>query len=101
VAAEAIARTILHARRSETALFDEPTSALDPYAESDLLDHIEEELRGGTLVLVTHRRSHAARADQVLVDEDGRITAAGSPTEVYRTSPWYREASTSRPPATA
>ncbi|MCL2793878.1 MAG: ABC transporter ATP-binding protein/permease [Microbacteriaceae bacterium] len=88
----AIARTILHARRSEIALFDEPTSALDPYAESDLLDHIEGSLRGGTLVLVTHRLSHAARADRVIVVEHGRITSAGSPAEVYRSSEWYREA---------
>ncbi|WP_172797075.1 ATP-binding cassette domain-containing protein [Devriesea agamarum] len=102
----AIARTVLHARHTGLALFDEPTSALDPYAESDLLDFIESEICGermavsgdrrndsdGTLVLVTHRLSHAARADQVLVVEEGRITASGTPREVYQNSAWYREA---------
>ncbi|MCI9887862.1 ABC transporter ATP-binding protein [Micrococcales bacterium 31B] len=88
----AIARTLLHGRRTRLALFDEPTSALDPYAEDELLDLIQGEMEDHTLVLVTHRLSHAARADHLLVVEEGRVTAAGPPREVYRASAWYREA---------
>ena len=87
-----IARTLLHARHTGFALFDEPTSALDPFAEADLLDLIVESMREGTLVLVTHRLSQVSKADHVLVIEDGVISASGSPSDVYRTSKWYREA---------
>lgn len=88
----AIARTLLHARRTGIALFDEPTSALDPFAEADLLGHIVDSLHGQTLVLVTHRLSHVARADHVVVVEKGVVSASGTPAEVYAQSEWYREA---------
>jgi len=87
-----IARTLLHAKHTKFALFDEPTSALDPFAEVDLLDFIVETLTGETLVLVTHRLSQVAKADHVLVIENGAVSASGSPAEVYRSSSWYRDA---------
>ena len=87
-----IARTLLHAKYTKFALFDEPTSALDPFAESELVELIVNSTSGGTLILVTHRLFQVNRADHVLVIEDGVIKAAGSPSKVYRTSKWYRQA---------
>ena len=87
-----IARTLLHAQYTGFALFDEPTSALDPFAEAELLNLIIDSTSDGTLVLVTHRLFQVAKADHVLVIEDGVISAMGSPSEVYRTSKWYSEA---------
>ena len=49
-------------------------------------------LRGQTLVLVTHRLSHVAHADHVVVVEKGVVSASGTPAEVYSQSEWYREA---------
>ncbi|MFD3946766.1 ABC transporter ATP-binding protein [Streptomyces sp. NPDC058579] len=57
-------------------LVDEPTSALDHErgaAVMDLLAGLTRE-RGTATVLVTHDRTHATRADTVVLVEDGRLS---------------------------
>jgi lipoprotein-releasing system ATP-binding protein len=69
----AVARALVH--QPVVVLADEPSGNLDP-ANARLLHHVlAEVVRDGhrTLVVVTHNRSLAARADRVLALRDGRL----------------------------
>ncbi|MFC8273284.1 ABC transporter ATP-binding protein [Streptomyces sp. NPDC057271] len=71
-----IARALMN--EPSVLLVDEPTSALDHErggAVVDLLVALTRE-RGTATVLVTHDRGHAARADELVEVEDGRLTTA-------------------------
>ncbi|MHA1567167.1 MAG: peptidase domain-containing ABC transporter [Alphaproteobacteria bacterium] len=60
-------------------LMDEPASMLDETADRALLDKLSR-LRGkATVLMVSHRPSHIALADQVIRLEDGIVTYAGPP----------------------
>lgn len=72
----AIARAL--ANRPRLLLADEPTGELDEATGrqvAELLDQVHSD--GTAVVVVTHDRSIAARAQHVLTMQDGRLTAAG------------------------
>lgn len=70
----AIARALIN--DPALILADEPTGNLDAESSTAILDTLRGLADSGrTIVLVTHDRDVAARADRVLVLEDGRITA--------------------------
>ncbi|GAA0910349.1 ABC transporter ATP-binding protein [Virgisporangium ochraceum] len=54
---------------------DEPTGNLDSTTSAEVLDHLRRSVRelGQTVVMVTHDRDAAARADDVVTMRDGRI----------------------------
>ena len=60
----AIARSLL--REGSILLLDEATSALDPDTEQRLLQRIASELKGKTLIFITHRPSVLEYCDRVL-----------------------------------
>jgi ABC-2 type transport system ATP-binding protein len=66
---------------------DEPTTGLDPQSRANLWQHIRslrDEL-GGTVFLTTHYLDEAdALCDRILVIDDGRIVAGGTPDELKR-----------------
>jgi iron complex transport system ATP-binding protein len=64
---------------------DEPAAFLDPSHQLRLMELLREEARRGTAVAVTlHDLSLAARhCDRVLVLQDGRLAADGSPGEAF------------------
>ncbi|MER7010564.1 thiol reductant ABC exporter subunit CydD [Saccharopolyspora sp. NPDC000359] len=78
----ALARALL-VRDAELVLLDEPTAHLDVPTAEALLDRLSHELRGRTLVHVTHRWSEAQRADVVLRVDNGRLTTT-TPTAASR-----------------
>jgi putative ABC transport system ATP-binding protein len=60
-------------------LADEPTGDLDPHSSVAILDliaQLHKEL-GKTVVMVTHAREAAARADRIVHLEEGRVVAGG------------------------
>jgi putative ABC transport system ATP-binding protein len=70
----AIARALIN--DPALILADEPTGNLDADTGTAILDILRRLADSGrTIVLVTHDRDVAARADRILVLEDGRITA--------------------------
>ncbi|MFD8859296.1 ATP-binding cassette domain-containing protein [Streptomyces vinaceus] len=69
-------------------LLDEATCHLDPAAEERAERALAD--RGGTLVVVAHRVSSAARADRVLV-LDGTRAVCGTHEELPARSPLYRD----------
>jgi len=76
----AIARTLL--ARPAVIVMDEATGALDPRSEAAVLGGYEALAQGRTLVLITHRRELARRADRVVVIERGRVVEDGPPAEL-------------------
>lgn len=67
-----LARVFL--RDAPLVLLDEPTSNLDSLNEAAVLQALERERAGKTIVLVSHRRSTTAFADRFLSVEAGRVS---------------------------
>ena len=66
-------------------IFDESTAMLDPHGRADVLGIMEKLNRdeGITILNITHYMDEAARADRVVVINDGRVLMDGSPKEVF------------------
>ncbi|REE75463.1 energy-coupling factor transport system ATP-binding protein [Rhodococcus wratislaviensis] len=69
-------------------LLDEPTSELDPEGTHDVMRAVHTIAREGvTVVIVEHNIEELAGcADQLLILEDGRVTAQGDPRHVLTSS---------------
>jgi len=65
-------------------VLDDCTSALDAETEARLVHAFDHSLKARTVMLITHRVSIAARCDQVIYMEGGRIVEQGGPTELLR-----------------
>lgn len=77
-----IARALVH--KPEILILDEPTTGLDPQTRKLLWDVIEN-LRARhnlTVFLTTHYMEEAADADYVIIIDNGKIAAEGSPLEL-------------------
>ncbi|MEU2451864.1 ABC transporter ATP-binding protein [Streptomyces sp. NPDC012765] len=83
-----LALTAAYLSPAPLLLLDEATCHLDPRAEERAERALAE--RPGTLVVVAHRISSAARADRVLV-LDGTRAVCGTHAELPARSPLYRD----------
>lgn len=84
-----IARAIL--KDAPIVLLDEATASIDPDNEAYIQQAISEMIKGKTLVVIAHKLSAVIGADQILMIEDGRITARGTHTELLEASHAYHE----------
>ena len=76
----AIARALLH--NAPLMLLDEPTEGLDATTERQILDLLEKEMQGKTVLMVTHRLRGLADFDQIIVMDNGQIIEQGSHAEL-------------------
>ena len=74
------------ALRPSIIILDEATSMLDPLGRSEVLDVIRElkEDKQLTVISITHDLEEAARADRMIVLNQGKIFAEGSPKEIFK-----------------
>ena len=73
------------AMQPECIVFDEPTAMLDPRGRTEVLNVIERlNEKGITCILITHFMEEAARADHVIVMNNGAIHMDGTPREIFR-----------------
>ena len=80
-----IALGLVH--RPGLVFLDEPTTGLDPQSRSNLWEHIRglRDSLGTTVFLTTHYLDEAdALCDRVLIIDNGRIVAGGTPDELKR-----------------
>ena len=78
----AVARAL--ARPRPMLILDEPTSAMDSASENALINRLEGELAGRTVVLVTHRQSMLRLATRIIIIDAGRIIAQGPRDDVLQ-----------------
>ncbi len=73
------------AMHPDCLVLDEPTAMLDPKGRREVLDTVcrLNKEQGMTVVLITHYMEEAALAHRVVVMDDGRILADGSPRDVF------------------
>lgn len=73
------------AMRPECIVLDEPTAMLDPRGRKEVLATIRELNRdfGVTIVLITHYMDEAAKADRIIVMDEGKIILDDTPSEVF------------------
>lgn len=73
------------AMRPEIIIFDESTAMLDPLGRADVVDIMERLNReeGVTVINITHYMEEAARADRVVVINDGRLIMDGTAHQVF------------------
>ncbi|MFC5034482.1 ABC transporter ATP-binding protein [Streptomyces fildesensis] len=82
-----LARAFAHAGR--LLILDDATSSLDSVTELHVGRALAHEVMPGTRLLIAHRVSSAARADQVAWIESGRVRAVGTHQQLWR-EPGYR-----------
>lgn len=75
----------LIAMQPSCMIFDESTAMLDPVGRREVIETFEKLNReqGITVLTITHYMNEAARADRVIVIDDGKILADGTPREIF------------------
>lgn len=87
----------------ECIIFDESTSMLDPSGRKDVLKTMEKLNRenGITVITITHYMNEAAKADRVVVLDDGNILMDGTPAQIFAEPEKLRKAGLDVPQCSA
>ena len=75
-----IARAML--RNPKMLVFDEATAAVDSETERLIQDAIENLITGRTTLMIAHRLSTLAKANKIVVVDNGHILECGTPAEL-------------------
>lgn len=80
-----IARSLIH--HPKILFLDEPTTGLDPQTRKSVWETIQalQKQTGMTIFLTTHYMEEATEADYVIVIDNGKIAAQGTPTYLKQT----------------
>ena len=84
-----IARAML--KDAPIVILDEATAYADPENEALIQEAVARLVRGKTLIVIAHRLSTVADADQIVVLRDGRVEGTGTQAQLLRTCPLYRQ----------
>lgn len=85
----AIAQSVI--RTPPILIFDDSLSAVDAETDARIRKYLREELKGQTVILISHRISTLMVADNIAVLHQGSILQQGTHEELYRTPGLYRD----------
>jgi energy-coupling factor transport system ATP-binding protein len=87
----------------ECMILDEATAMLDPMGRREVVQTVERlhKERGITVLTITHHMDEAARADRIIVLDDGRLLMDGTPEEVFSRAEVLRAAGLDVPQSAA
>ena len=73
------------AMKPDCMIFDESTAMLDPLGRREIMKTIEKLNRehGITIIMITHYMDEAARANRIVVLDDGEVLMDGTPVEIF------------------
>jgi ATP-binding cassette, subfamily B, multidrug efflux pump len=83
----AIARALL--TDAPVLLLDDALSAVDTETEARILDHLRQARRSRAVIVVSHRLSAVADADEIVVLRLGRVVEQGTHDELLAREGWY------------
>lgn len=72
-------------------ILDEATSALDSLTERHVMRELRQKLKGCALVIIAHRVSAVANADQIYVLKDGAVVESGSHVALMKAEGVYAD----------
>jgi ABC-type multidrug transport system fused ATPase/permease subunit len=85
----AIARALIIDPR--ILILDDATASVDATTEAQIRLGLRQAMKGRTTIIIAHRLSTLALADELVVLDRGRIAARGTHEELLERSPVYRE----------
>lgn len=85
----AIARAMI--RNAPVLLLDEPTTGLDAASAERIMAPMRRLMTGRTTLVISHNLLTVTEADQILFLADGRITGAGTHSELLATNSGYAD----------
>lgn len=73
------------AMRPQCLVLDEPTAMLDPQGRRDVMHTVCElnKNAGMAVVFITHFMDEAVKADRIIVIDNGRVVAEGTPEKIF------------------
>ena len=89
-----IARAIL--KKPKVLILDDSTSAVDMATDAKIRQAFATELKDTTKIIIAQRIASVCEADQIVVLDDGRVSAVGTHRELMETSEIYRDVYTSQ-----
>lgn len=84
-----IARALL--KKPKVLILDDSTSAVDTKTDSLIQKSFADFLPQTTKIIISQRISSVQNAEQIIVMDDGKVSAVGTHNELLKTSPIYRE----------
>lgn len=84
-----IARSLI--KEPDILILDDALSAVDARTEQRIINHIKNNRKGKTTIIITHRLSAVHHADKIIVLENGKIVESGTHQELSNGSGWYSE----------
>lgn len=84
-----IARALI--KKPKILILDDSLSAVDTKTENTILNFLEEEMKGKTTVIISHRVSSTKLADYILMLENGEVAELGLRTELLAYPSKYKE----------
>ncbi|MDV2683636.1 thiol reductant ABC exporter subunit CydC [Alkalihalophilus lindianensis] len=85
----AIARAML--KGGSLWLLDEPTSSVDSLTEKKIYDHLLDQAKQDTMIIISHRLMGLEKMDQIIVMEKGLIIETGTFNELINSKGYFYE----------